>query len=245
MKNKPNFTYLLRKYSFGIVLLILALLVYLIYYVLIFNDHCQGKVYGDHVSVGGNYKTHSLKYCYQHKGITYFDQKDEIIVDELKVGDSIIVDALSFYPAKHRIKEINRDLSKSSEYNPEDGFNTEYHMHINQFEDYYGANNQEYKSKDGKVFYYSAVNTHPSSKLVGDILDKIKFNQGSLIEKSIIRQNKDSLIVKQIYFYLNKFSLDAEPLKVLKKEFTAAFPNQVIVCSVLDKSNPKHERFLK
>nr|WP_321409534.1 hypothetical protein [uncultured Carboxylicivirga sp.] len=244
MKN-PDKHFILRTSAMVTLLITIALSSYLFYFVLIFNDTCAGKVYGDHLSIGGKYKIHSLKYYYQHKGNTYFDSRDEVMLDQLRVGDSITVNALSFYPNKHRITEINRDLSKSKRYNPEDGFDTEYHMDINRFEDYYGPNNQEFTSKDGNRFYYSANEVAPSHEKVAEILDKIKFNQGSLIENSIIRHNKDSLIVKQIYFYLNDFSLDSEPIKVLKKEFSNVFPDQVIVCSVLDKSNAKHERFLK
>nr|WP_319398873.1 hypothetical protein [uncultured Carboxylicivirga sp.] len=245
MKNTPNPAFIIRTTAMTTLVILVAVFTYLFYYVLIFNDSCAGKVYGDHLSIGGKYKIHSLKYYYKHNGTTYFDTKDEIMLDELEIGDTIKVSALSFYPGKHRITEINRDLSHTSTYNAEDGFYTEYHMHINHFCDYFGPNNQEYTSDDGQLFYYSASDVKPAVELMGAILDKVKFNQGSLIEKSIIRQNKDSIIVKQIYYYLNNFSLDAEPLKVIKQEMQKAFPNQTIVCSVLDNSNPKHERFLK
>lgn len=244
--NKPtNLNTTFRTIAMTLLVVGIAVIWYIYHYILIFNDTCHGKIYGDNIFKGGRYEVKSLKYYYQHNGFIYFDSMDEIVVNEYETGDSLKISALSFYPSKHRIIEVHRDLTQRFSYNPEDGFITQYHMHISKFEDYYGSNNQLFTSPEGNAYYYSTKQNTSNAKNIGIILDKIKFNQGSLIESSIIRENKDSLIVKQVYFYLNNFSLDAEPSKALRQELKKTFPNKTLKLSVLDKSNPKHERILK
>ncbi len=243
MKNQ-NRSFIIRTIAMSALVLAVISIFLVYHYVLVLNAQVYGKIYGESVFKGGRYEIKTLKYSYEYEGNIYFDKKDEVVLNELELGDSLVIKLLRFYPQKHRISEVRRDLSKHSNYDPEDGFETKYHMHINAFEDYYGPKSNTYTSRDGNEFKYSATGTVPYTESIGDILDKVKFNQGSLVESSIIRHSKDSLIVYQIYYYLNNYSLDAKPPMAIKTELQTLFPDKIIKVSVLDKSNPKHERIL-
>lgn len=243
--NKQKRHFIIRTIAMSLLLATVATFSYLYYYVLVFNANVYGKVYGQNIIKGGLYEVKNLKYSYEYDGVSYFDEKGEVVLNELELGDSLRISLFRFYPQKHRITEVHRDVSKPQTYNPENEFTTKYHMHINSFQDYQGPDSKLYTSNGGHSFQYSAIGIPPNNKLLGDVLDKINYNQGSLIESSIIRHSKDSVILYQIYYYLNSYSLDAKPPGIIKQELQKTFPDKKIKVSVLDKSNPKHERIIE
>ncbi|MCU4176643.1 hypothetical protein [Carboxylicivirga sp. N1Y90] len=244
IKKQRNF-FILRTIAMSILVFSLAGSWYFYHYVLVFNDTVSGIIYGDSVFNGGRYEVHTLKYYYEHEGITYFDKIDEVVLNQYKVGDSLIIDVLNFYPKKHRINQVHRDAKPRFKYDPEALFITQYHMHINQLEDYRGEESKLLTSPNGNEFHYSAQNTVPYDDEIASVLDRIRFNNGSLIETSTVRHTMDSVIVFQIYYYLNKFSLHAHPSLVLRKYLQEEFPDKKIKVSILDKSNAKHERIVR
>lgn len=237
--------FILRTIAMSILVFSLAGSWYLYHYVLVFNDTVHGIIYGDSVFNGGRYEVHTLKYYYEHEGISYFDKIDEVVLNEYEVGDSLIIDVLNIYPKKHRIKEVHRDVSPREEYKPEALFETQYHMHINQLEDYRGEESEQYTSPNGHKFHYSTQDTQWHNDKIAAVFDRIHFNNGSLIESSIVRHTRDSIIIYQIYYYLNNFSLHAHPSQVLSKYLEKEFPDTKIRVSVLDMKNAKHERIVR
>ena len=80
---------IIRTICILLILIGVALIFYLYYRVLIFNNVEAGKVYGDSTFNCGRYEVHTLKYYYRHKGVSYFDKMDYMMTEGLKVGDSL------------------------------------------------------------------------------------------------------------------------------------------------------------
>jgi len=237
--------FLLRTIGITLFLLLNVVAVYLYYYVLVFNSIEAGKVYGDSTFNGGRYEVYTLKYYYQHRGITYFDKIDYTMTKELEVGDSLELRVLNPFPNKHMIKKVIRDVSKKHNYHHEDGFKTQYHMHINQLDDYTPVNANTIETPEGNKLLL-AVNEHPEvKKEIIKTIDNVRFNRGTLIDYFILRSKKDSIYLHSVYHYLNDFSIDAMPSRIIYKQLKRSFPNKAIHISILDKDNPKKERLVQ
>lgn len=237
--------FLIRTISISALLIINVLIIYLYYYVLVFNSIEMGKVYGDSTFNGGRYEIYTLKYYYQHKNITYFDKIDYVMTKDLEVGDSLVLRVLNPYPPKHMIKKVIRNESKKPSYHHEDGLKTEYHIHIEKLRDYEPQDaNTLNTPNDNKLI----LSTNTSAKIKTEVIktiDNVRFNRGSLIEYFILKSNQDSITLHSVYHYLNDFSIDAMPSRIIYQQLNNSFPDKKISISILDKNNPKRERKLE
>jgi len=222
-----------------------VLVIYLYYYVLIFNTTEAGKVYGESTNNSAQYKIHTLKYYYQHNGVSYFDKIDNIISQELEVGDSLELRVFKPYPAKHMIQKVTRDVSQSNTYHHEDNLQTLYHSHITDLKDYEPKKSYKILTPEGNHLILSDQAPQAVKDKVVTTIDNVRFNRGSLIEYFVLRANQDSIILHSVYHYLNDFSIDAMPAQVMQKQLQSAFPHKNIKISILDKNNAKRERQLK
>ncbi len=236
--------FLIRTITITLLLICNVIVIYLYYYVLIFNSIEAGKVYGDSVFNGGRYEVHTIKYYYQHKGITYFDKIDYMMTNDLEIGDSLELRVLTPYPSKHMIQKVMRDESIQTNYHHEDNLLTQYHMHIKNLNDYEPANAITIETPRGNKLVLSDQTPSVIKDKVIHTIDNIRFNRGSLIEYFIFRNNKDSIILHSVYHYLNDFSIDAIPSLIMKQRLKIQFPDKQIHLSILDKNNPKRERKL-
>ncbi|MCT4590955.1 MAG: hypothetical protein N4A71_24235 [Carboxylicivirga sp.] len=218
--------------------------IYLYYYVLIFNTVETGKVYASIEVNGGSFKVQTLKYYYQHKGISYFDQIDYVLTPVLQLGDSMDIRVLKPYPPKHMIAKVYRDESKTHDYNCTDGFTIHYNEHINQLKDYESQATQTILTPEGNVVNMQKSTPDEMANKIKACIDKLRFNQGSLIDYYIVQTNANSIRIHSIYHYLNDLSTDAMPSKVLHQKLKKEFPNKSLHLSIIEKDNPKKEHIL-
>ncbi|TRX66009.1 hypothetical protein [Carboxylicivirga sp. M1479] len=218
--------------------------IYLYYYVLVFNSIETGKVYGESTFNGGRYEIYTLKYFYQHKDVYYFDKIDYVMAQDLQLGDSIKVRVLKPYPQKHMVHKVYRDDSKTINYDAKDGFMVEYNAYIEQFSDYEASKHiQHITPRKNTLLIKQNEETHVQNA-VERAIDNIHFNRGSIVDYYIVNTSNDSLYIRAVYHYLNDFSTDAMPFKMIQKQLKRSLPNKHLHISVLDKSNAKKEHIL-
>lgn len=226
-------------------LLILNVLgIYLYYYVLIFNSIEKGKVYGESIFNGGRYEIYTLKYFYKYKENTYFDKVDYVMVRDLQLGDSMDIRVLKPYPKNHMVDKVYRDHSKTYHYHCDDGFKIIYNEHIQNLDDYKSKESKSIITPDGNSIFINEDCTLEHIKNISQTIDRIKFNRGSIIDYYMANVGKDTISLRAIYFYLNDFSTDAMPSKVMYGELKKLYPNKHLHLSVLEADNPKKERVL-
>ncbi|MBK3519310.1 hypothetical protein [Carboxylicivirga marina] len=218
--------------------------IYLYYYVLIFNDVVPGKVYGESTFNGGRYEIYTLKYYYQHKGISYFDKIDYVMGQDLNLGDSIDLRVLRPYPKKHIVNKVYRDNSISHQYDCDDGFIIRYNAFIEELEDYSPGSTETLTTpNDNRIKLQPNTDVSIKSTVVQTI-DNIRFNRGSIIDYYILKIKGASLELYSVYHYMNDFSTDAMPSKVIYHELCKKLPELNIQVSALQLDNPKKERLL-
>ncbi len=218
--------------------------IYLYYYVLVFNAIGPGKVYGESIFKSGQYKVNTVKYYYQHKGISYFDKIDYVVVQDLQLGDSLAVRVFRPYPTKHMVDQVFRDESKNLTYNCEDGFIIQYNEEINDIPDYEAKSFSIIQSEHDNCIHVDDMLTEDEKNKIIKVIDNIRFNHGSLIEYFILKKENKTIYLHLVNYYLNDFSTDAMPSKVMYNELTRLFPNKTFHISVLDKDQAKKERIL-
>ncbi|MCU4157644.1 hypothetical protein J1N10_16830 [Carboxylicivirga sp. A043] len=226
-------------------LLVLNVLgIYLYYYVLVFNAIAPGKVYGESTFNGGRYEIYTLKYYYQYNGITYFDKIDYVMGQDLELGDSIHFRVFRPYPAKHIVDKVLRDESKAHRYDCEDGFIIRYNEEVNQHSDYLPKDTKTHTTARNKRLILSSETPQDIKIKVSQAIDNIRFNQGSLIDYYMLKATGHSLYIYSIYHYMNDFSTDAMPAKILYQELKQLMPDKDIYVSTLELDNAKKEYML-
>lgn len=218
--------------------------IYLYYYVLIFKSVEPGKVYGESTFNGGRYEVHTLKYYYQHKGITYFDKVDYVIGQELQLGDSLAVRVLRPYPPMHMVEKIYRDESKAISYDCEKGFIIRYNEAINTMPDYEAKSFSTIHSEQDYTIHVDNKMPENMTKKIIEVIDNIRFNHGSLVEYFILKMENEAICLYSVYYYTNAFATDAMPSKLMHQQLKRIFPDKEFHLSVLDKNQPKKERML-
>ncbi|MBS2213229.1 hypothetical protein KEM09_17580 [Carboxylicivirga mesophila] len=217
---------------------------YLYYFVLVFNAIEHGKVYGESTVKGGRYEVYTLKYYYQHNNSTYFDKVDYVIGQELQLGDSIAVRVLKPYPPKHMVDKVYRDDSKRYTYDCKDGFLIRYNEHINTITDYEDKASRVIQTSEDNAIHLSDNTSERTTAIMTDAIDNIKFNMGSLVDYYIIKTSNDTVYLHAVYHYLNDFSTDAMPSKILHQQLNKQLTDKHIHISVVEKDNPKKEFIL-
>lgn len=218
--------------------------IYLYYYVLVLKSVEPGKVYGESTFNGGRYEVYTLKYYYLHNNITYFDKVDYVMGQDLQLGDSLAVRVLRPYPPKHMVDRVYRDESKPNTYNCEDGFIIRYNEAINTMPDYEAQSFSVVQSKqDYTIHVDNKIPDDIKNKVIAAI-DNIRFNRGSLVEYFILKLENETICLYSVYYYMNAFSTDAMPSKLLYQQLMRVLPDKEFHLSVLDKNHPKKERML-
>ncbi len=241
---KERQSFLTRAILISALLIVNVIVIYLYYYVLVFNTIEPGKVYGESTFNGGRYEVYTLKYYYQHNNITYFDKVDYVMGQDLQLGDSIALRVLRPYPSKHMVDKVFRDESKNLSYNCEDGFIVQYNEFINTFTDYEDESFSDILSPQGNTIHLSDAGYEKQAQQAIEVIDNIRFNRGSLVDYFILKMDEDSIHLRSVYHYLNDFSTDAMPSKMMYQNLSTLFPAKHLHISVFDTDNPKKERVL-
>ncbi|MCG8578761.1 MAG: hypothetical protein MI866_02525 [Bacteroidales bacterium] len=234
----------LRTIIISSILVLNVVVIYLYYYVLIFNAIAPGKVYGESIFTGGRYEIYTLKYYYQYDGITYFDKIDYVMGQDLELGDSINFRVLKPYPTKHIVDKVYRDESKRYQYDCEDGFIIRYNEEINVHSDYLGKETETITTNENSRIKLSPQTPQDIKDNVSQSIDNIRFNRGSIIDYYMLKVVGESVYLYSVYHYMNDFSTDAMPAKIIYQELQKRMPDKDIHVSVLDLDNAKKEYML-
>lgn len=225
-------------------LIINVLVVYLYYYVLIFNSVEIGEVYGESTYNGGQYEIYTLKYFYKHGNNTHFDKIDYVMNQDLSLGDSLELRVFKPYPKKHRIQKVFRDESIKQSYDCNEGLTLQYNSHINNISDYESHQSKTIKTPRGNRLIIGTSVSNNIIKEVESAIDKIIFNHGTVIDYYILNVTPDTITLHSIYHYLNDYTTDVMPSRVIHNELSKKLPNKHFHISIIDKNTPKKEQVL-
>jgi hypothetical protein len=230
-------------------LLVLTLLVLLVTAAILYHrvfiaySLVPGYYYGDNLYEGGQYEIYTLKYYYVHQDHYYFDHQDHVIETDISIGDSIDIRVFDWYPKKHAFQRIKL-FHSNQRYNSENGFETRYHAHINTLKDYYPKDYMQVETPGHKQLIYPSNMTVNQLGQISNCIDRIHFNKGSLIHRYVVSTSADTIKVYLIYHYLNRYSVDALPGRVLVELIKSEFPNYQVHVSALDMNQAKRERLV-
>ncbi|WP_439183268.1 hypothetical protein [Carboxylicivirga taeanensis] len=240
-KQKQQSSGITRALVISLLLITNLIVIYLYYYVLVFYSVESGKVYGESTYKDGQYEIYTLKYYYQHKGVSYFDKIDYVMGHDLELGDSLAVRVLRPHPPKHMVDKVYRDESKKFHYHSDDGFLIQYNEFINKLSDYEEVSSKCVRSPQGNTLHLSKETAEYDIGPIIEVIDNIRFNRGSLIDYFILDVNNDSIQLRATYHYLNNFSTDAMPSRIMHHQLKSLFPKKHIHVSVIDANRPKKE----
>ncbi|WP_430815033.1 hypothetical protein [Carboxylicivirga sp. RSCT41] len=242
--NEERRKFRMRTIIISSILVLNVVVIYLYYYVLVFNAIAPGKVYGESIFKGGRYEVYTLKYYYQHNDITYFDKIDYVMGQDLELGDSLNFRVLKPYPPKHIVDRVFRDASKRHEYDCEDGFIIRYNEEINVHSDYLNDDAELISTQRDNRIKLSPQTPQNIIEDVSRAIDNIRFNRGSIIDYYMLKAVDNSIYLYSVYHYMNDFSTDAMPAKIIYHELKKLMPDKDIYISVLDMDNAKKEHML-
>jgi hypothetical protein len=148
------------------------------------------------------------------------------------------------YPPKHIVDKVFRDEAKTHRYDCEDGFIIRYNEEINKHSDYLEKNVETITTPQGNRITLSPQVPQSIKRHVSQAIDNIHFNQGSIINYYMLKVVGSSVYLYSVYHYMNDFSTDAMPAKIIYQKLKKRMPNKTIHISTLELDNAKKERLL-
>jgi len=142
------------------------------------------------------------------------------------------------------VDKVYRDHSIAHTYNCNDGFKIHYNEYIDSLSDYDASLSVTTYTTGGNKIIFPKMLSQSEQQKISEVIDHVKFNRGSLIDYFTVQLQNDSVYLRSIYHYLNDFSTDAMPCKMMHEELKTLFPTKQFHLSILALDNAKKELVL-